>query len=143
MAFDFGLRWVGVAVGSTETRTTQAVATLNWGHRAVAMTQLTQLLDEWRPEKFVVGLPLNMDGSSSDMAVHAQAFGRHLTQRFHLGVAYVDERLSSHHAALVLRQRSGKPSGKKPQQMHHSLAAELILQTYFSAPPQAPRRLHP
>ena len=95
LCFDYGSKSIGVAVGQFITQTATPVADLtakdgipNWDH-------INQLIQEWQPDLLLVGLPLNMDGSSSEMAVRAKKFANRLHGRFGLPFAMVDERLSS------------------------------------------------
>ena len=95
MAFDFGLRHIGVAVGQAITGTANGVATVSANQGRPDWRQLKILLDEYKPAHLVVGLPLNMDGSHSEMADAAQDFAQALGQRSGLPVELHDERLSS------------------------------------------------
>ena len=115
LAFDYGTRRVGVAVGNTEIKVSQALKT-------IAATNAEILLKEWQPDQIVVGLPTHPDGSEHEMTAKSKRFGNQLHGRFNLPVSWVDERYTS----AVLE---GDP------QMHDNLdahSAALILEQYFA-----------
>ena len=129
MAFDFGLRHIGVAVGQTITATANGIATISANQGRPDWRHLQNLVDEYRPAQLVVGLPLNMDGSHSDMAGAAEKFAAKLQQRTELPVALHDERLSSRAAKALFQE--AKDLGQANTE--HELAACLILNSWFSA----------
>lgn len=93
--------------------------------------ELERLLEEWRPELLVVGNPLNMDDSDSELSRLAQKFGRRLAERFRLPVEFMDERLSSFEAKQLLRERGHR--GDYRESPADSLAAKLILESWLRA----------
>ncbi len=132
MAFDFGLRRIGVAVGHTGTGIASPLTTLNLPASGPDWNTITQLLDEWRPDALVIGVPYHMDGSDSDMSNAARRFGRQLNGRFGLPVHEVDERLSSMAAeAEHRRQRQGGRQRRTRKGDIDKLAASLILQAWL------------
>jgi len=130
LGFDYGTQRIGVAVGQTITHTATPLAALhardgvpNWDHIAT-------LISEWRPARLVVGLPLNMDGSESEMCVRAKKFANRLHGRFGVPVVTWDERLSSFEARgelLARGERNFKSAGVD------SLSARLILESWFAS----------
>ena len=78
VGFDFGSRWIGVAVGQTLTRQATPLTTL----KANDWESIKLLLDEWQPQRLVVGLPLSMTGEDQEMTASAKRFGRQLEGRF-------------------------------------------------------------
>ena len=133
MAFDYGLAHIGVAVGNRVTATAQPLTTLKARDGIPSWDQIGELLNEWRPQLLLVGLPLNMDGSSSELAVRAEKFSRRLQGRFAKDVAMVDERLSSFDAKQRLREMGHRCDYKA--QPADALAAALILETWLSELP--------
>jgi putative Holliday junction resolvase len=133
LSFDFGLKRIGVATGSMKTKTSQALSTLRAKSGEPDSRDLKKLLDDWKPELLVVGLPLSMDGSESTMSSAARQFGKKLSDYSGLPVYFVDERLSSVSADNILQDLI--LPGKKKTRKHHgaidNIAAQLILQTYF------------
>ena len=130
MAFDFGLRQIGVAVGNSLLGTSQPLSILR-AREGVPNWQVVQgLIDEWRPDLLVVGDPLNMDGSAGEICERARKFGRRLHGRLGLPVTKTDERLSSFEATHNRRQQGHR--GDFVEQPIDSYAAELILQTWLA-----------
>ncbi|MFV2090292.1 MAG: Holliday junction resolvase RuvX [Pseudomonadales bacterium] len=118
LAFDFGLKHIGVAVGQTITQTANPLTTLEARNGTPRWADIEHLSAEWRPVCLLVGLPLNMDDSESVMSGHARNFARKLQARLGLAVEMVDERLTSHAA-----RDSDQP---------HATAAALIAETWLS-----------
>ena len=121
LAFDFGLKRIGVAVGEPELGTAHPL-------RAVAgFAEIEKLVAEWQPARFVVGLPVAERGTHP-LARRVERFARQLEGRFHLPVSRVDERFSSVEAESRLKTSKTKAPIKKNID---SVAAQLILEQYF------------
>lgn len=129
LAFDYGLKQIGVAVGNTLLGTTRSVTVLRARDGIPDWAALEALVAEWQPDLLVVGDPLNMDGSVSELATRARKFGRRLHGRLGLPVAMTDERLSSYAAKQEQRQRGHRGDYKVAPV--DSQAAELILETWL------------
>ncbi|MAD01688.1 Holliday junction resolvase RuvX [Pseudomonas abyssi] len=132
MAFDYGTRQIGVAVGQTLTGSAEPLTNLRARDGVPDWEQVAKLIREWEPNVLVVGLPLNMDGSASDMSERAARFARRLNGRFQLPVETVDERLSTFEAKQHLKDQGRTPSGYREDPVD-SLAAALLLQTWLSS----------
>ena len=130
MAFDFGLRQIGVAMGNCLLGTTQPLPIVKAKDGQPGWAALEALIDEWRPDLVVVGDPLNMDGSASELSALAAKFARRLHGRLGLKVAMIDERLSSFEAKHNSREQGHR--GNYKRQPVDSLAAELILKTWLA-----------
>tara|TARA_R110002073_G_scaffold550_10_gene4566 strand:+ start:5167 stop:5592 length:426 start_codon:yes stop_codon:yes gene_type:complete len=130
MAFDFGLRQIGVATGNCLLGTTMPLAILKAKDGSPEWRIVENLVAEWRPDLLVVGDPLHMDGSASDLSALAARFARRLHGRLGLEVVMVDERLSSFEAKQESRERGHRGDFKR--QPVDSLAAELILRTWLA-----------
>ena len=133
MGFDYGTRQIGVAVGQTLTGSAEPLAELKARDGIPDWDQIARLIAEWKPDVLVVGLPLNMDGTGSDMSVRAQKFARRLEGRFHLPTHCVDERLSTFEAKQSLKDRGRMPSSFRDNPVD-SLAAALLLETWLNEP---------
>jgi len=117
LAFDFGLKRIGVAVGEPELGTAHPLP-------AVAQfAQIEKLVEEWHPAALVVGRPTSVQGEAHAMTRQAEDFARRLERRFKLPVARVDERFTSVEAESRLRGIRNKAVD--------SVAAQLILEQYF------------
>ena len=95
MAFDWGLRQIGVAVGNRLLGTSEPLTAVRARDGAADWAAIAALIDDWQPDLLLVGEPLHMDGTDSPMAGRARKFSRQLHGRFGLPVILVDERLSS------------------------------------------------
>ena len=135
LAFDFGSRWIGVAVGDTETRIASPVGLFEAGNAARRIAEVESLLREWRPDRLLVGLPLSAEGRDHEVTRRARRFARQLEARFRLPVDLSDERFSSASARETLRERGA--GGREHKRDVHALAAKIILQGYFD---ESPRR---
>jgi putative Holliday junction resolvase len=129
LAFDFGSRWIGVAVGDTETRIANPLGMFQAASGERRVAEIDALVREWRPGRLIVGLPLAMDGTEHDMTRRARRFARQLEARFRLPVVLADERLSSASARETLRE-DGR-GGREHKHETHALAASVILQSYL------------
>ena len=98
MGFDFGKRRIGIAVGQSVTGTASPVGIVNAREGKPEWQKIDKLVEEWQPGVIVVGLPINMDDSGSEMSAAAERFGRRLHGRYHLPVEMMDERLSTFEA---------------------------------------------
>jgi len=130
MSFDFGLRKIGVAVGQQLTQTASALPELPAKEGKPQWDTLTALIQEWQPDAFVVGLPLNEDGTENELTKRAKKFGNRLHGRYGLPLFTVNEHLSSYDARDQIRQYSGRAA--KSGRYIDSIAAVLILETWFS-----------
>jgi len=135
LAFDFGLRQIGVACGQTLTRAAKGLCIVKASDGIPNWDNLRALIDEWKPDLLLVGLPLNMDGSESDLSHLARKFARRLQGRFNLETLMVDERLTSHDIKSSIREQdlSSKGSHTDLSKIDH-LAAALILQSWLDDP---------
>ncbi len=127
MAFDYGTRRVGVAVGNTVTKAGEPLKTIAAPNADTLFRDIEMLLADWQPNQLVVGRPTHPDGQPHEMTAKAIRFGNQLHGRFHLPVAWVDERYSSvvlegdlqmrdnldaHSAALILEQYFAEVSSR-------------------------------
>ena len=130
IGFDFGARSIGVAYGQSLTGAAKELTPLKARDGVPNWQSVAELLAEWQPQQLVVGLPLNMDGTESDLGHRAEKFGRRLNGRFGLSVSYMDERLSSVEAKAMARERGHK--GDYGKHRIDSIAARLILESWFA-----------
>lgn len=131
IAFDFGLRSIGAAYGQTLTGSAQELTPIKAKDGTPNWQNIETLVREWKPNIFVVGMPLNMDGSESELAKRAKKFGRRLENKFQHPVHFMDERLSSFEAKEEAREKGHK--GNYREQPVDSIAARLILESWFNS----------
>jgi putative holliday junction resolvase len=129
LAFDFGTRKIGVAVGNTVVRVAHPLTTVEGEANAVRFKAIDALVAEWAPGALVVGRPLDGDGSEHEMTARAERFARALEARFGLPVARVDERFTTRAAATVLGDAGVR--GRAREAALDEVAAQLILQAWF------------
>jgi putative Holliday junction resolvase len=118
-AFDFGVKRIGVAMGNTMIRQAEPVKVISAIDNATRFADIQALLDEWKPARLVVGLPMHPDGAEHEMTARARKFANQLHGRFSLPVELVDERYSS----AVISAKRGEVIDDR--------AAAIILQQYF------------
>ncbi|MEQ1882537.1 MAG: Holliday junction resolvase RuvX [Burkholderiales bacterium] len=129
LAFDFGERRIGVAVGELALGIAHPVETIDAVATQPRFSRIAALIDEWRPVLLVVGLPRRMDGTEHQMTELARKFARRLHGRFGIEIALEDERLTSAEA-----EQDARDSGLSAAQikMHvDQLAAKAILDSFF------------
>ena len=132
LAFDFGEKFTGVAVGEFSIGVAHPLGLIVAEGSAARMNEVTGLVTEWKPHLLVLGLPLSMDGAEHDLTRRCRRFARQLEGRFGIPVKLVDERLSSAAAEEALRA-AGK-GGRKHKLYMHQVSAQIILQSYFDDP---------
>ena len=133
LGFDYGRRKIGIAVGQTSTGFAEGIATIPADSPAGPWLKIGKLIEDWRPDALVVGLPLAVDRSEPKFAGFAREFGRQLHCRFELPVNFVDETLTTDFADAIIRETTafGKRITKRRKSVRDQLAAELILKTYL------------
>ena len=130
LAFDFGLKHIGVAIGQEITNTAQTFFSLDAKNGEPDWSQLDLLVKEWNPKLMVVGNPLNMDGSDSEIKKDSDKFSDLINKRYNIPVELMDERLTTREAKARLKSEEGSfiSSGKDT----HQIAAQIILENWFS-----------
>ena len=108
MAFDYGQRRIGIAIGDQLTGSARGLNTVRRGQADTA-SRIDALIAEWRPEALVVGWPTQDDGEPTPLGPRIRTFGEELGQRHGLAVYWADERLSSHLGRERVRQRGTDP----------------------------------
>lgn len=131
LAFDFGERRIGVAVGEHLIHSANPLTTIDSESNEVRFAAITQLINEWQPKLLIVGLPLSLDGSETDVTQLCKKFARRLNGRFNLPVILVDERYSSAEASQLLNETGIK--GRAQKAMLDQVAAQTILGSYFDS----------
>lgn len=129
LAFDFGKKRIGVAVGQTVTKSARPLITIAAKDGKANWQDITPLINKWRPDALIVGIPLNMDGTEQPISSDARAFANALKEQYNLPVFEMDERLTTKDA----RERLFAEGGFKALQSGQvdQVAAQLILQNWF------------
>ncbi|MBM7343535.1 Holliday junction resolvase RuvX [Pantoea coffeiphila] len=129
LAFDFGTKSIGVAIGQQLTGTARPLTALKAQDGIPDWNKIEALLKEWQPDRVVVGLPLNMDGTEQPLTARARKFANRLHGRFGVQVDLHDERLSTVEARAELFERGGFRALSKGSV--DSLSAVIILESWF------------
>lgn len=132
MAFDFGTRSIGVAVGQTLTGSANEYPPLRAKDGIPNWQELDALLQQWQPTLIVVGLPVNMDGSEMEMTRRARKFGNRLNSRFGYPIAFADERLTTKEAKREAHHAGHR--GNYHKNPVDSIAARIILESWMAQP---------
>jgi putative Holliday junction resolvase len=130
LAFDFGEKRIGVAVGDWSVGIAHPLATIAAEDNGTRFAAIAALIDEWRPVELVVGVPAHDSGQAHSVGRLARRFARRLEGRFGIAAKLVDERLTSHAAETRLREAGAGPS--RIRQSLDAAAAQVILQSYFA-----------
>lgn len=131
LAFDFGEKRIGVAVGDMSIGIAHPLETIDSESNEVRFAAIAAMIAEWKPTQLVVGLPMYMDGTEHEMTRLSRKFARRLEGRFGLPAVMVDERLTSAEASQSLNEIGIR--GRNQKVMLDQVAAQTILQSYFDA----------
>jgi len=129
LAFDFGTRRIGIAVGNTLVRVAHPLATIDEERSEQRFESITELINEWQPAILVVGLPRHADGTEHAMTERARRFARQLHGRFRLPVEFSDERWTTELAQAALGAQG--TGGAVARGVRDRVAAQLILQSWL------------
>ena len=128
MAFDFGLKHIGIAIGQEITRTASTFYSINATEGHPDWTELDKIITEWKPNLFVVGDPFNMDGTRSKIQDLSDNFSSALNKRYDINIEKTDERLASREAKERLENLQ---IGTRDSSNKHSISAQVILEDWF------------
>jgi putative Holliday junction resolvase len=130
LGFDFGMKNIGVAVGQELTYTANPLTVIKAKDGIPNWDDIAKLLQQWKPQLLIVGLPLNMDGSEQEMTAAARRFGNRLNARFKLPIQWHDERLTTYEALDQLGINSKMQSNTRGDV--DRISAQLILQSWLN-----------
>ena len=117
LAFDFGTKSIGCAIGQSITGTAQALPAFKAQDGIPNWEAIEKCLKEWKPDVVIVGLPLNMDGTEQNLTLLARKFANRLQGRFGVNVHLQDERLTTTQARSEIFERGGFKALKKAKSM--------------------------
>ena len=129
LAFDYGLKKIGIAIGNSLTRQARPLEVLRPVTREQRFQAISGILSAWQPDRLIVGLPLTTDGGEQYASLRCRRFANQLHGRYGLEVELVDERGTSLEAQQILGNNDDDDA----------VAAALILQRYLDALPEAGR----
>jgi len=132
LAFDFGEKRLGVAVGELSLRMAHPLKTIHASADRERLRRVASLVEEWAPVLLVVGLPASLNGAEHALSARCRAFAERLQARFRIPTCLVDETLTSHAAGQALADAGVR--GARQKAVVDQVAAQQILQTFFSLP---------
>ncbi len=130
LGFDYGQKNIGVAVGQELTSTANPLTVIKAQNGIPNWDEVQTLLDQWKPDLLVVGLPLNMDGSEQRMTAASRKFGNRLNGRFQIPVEWQDERLTTFEALEQMGINSKLQANKRDDV--DRISAQIILQSWLN-----------
>jgi len=139
LAFDFGVKRIGVAIGSGQIRLAHPLVTIAVEKTKQRFEAIAKLIKTWQPELLVVGLPTHINSSEHELTRLSQRFARRLQGRFSIETVLVDERYTTLAASEILRELG--INGRKQKAKIDQIAAQQILQSFFDE--QAIVIIHP
>lgn len=131
IAFDFGVKKIGVAVGENITKTGRPLDVLNAKDGKPNWNIIKNLLIDWQPKFIIVGLPLNIDGTKQNITNKSEKFAQLLKCKFNVLVEMHDERLTTVEAKSIIFNKNGFKALSKKEKVH-SLSAVIILESWFN-----------
>ena len=129
LAFDFGKKRIGVAIGNSLLSKAQPLITVDSENTEQRFAMIAKLIETWQPVLLVVGLPMHSDGTAHELTHLSQRFARRLAGRFKIKVILKDERYTSQSASAALREVG--ITGRKQKTVLDQVAAQHILQSFF------------
>ncbi|MBI5450483.1 MAG: Holliday junction resolvase RuvX [Gammaproteobacteria bacterium] len=132
LGFDYGSKFIGVAVGQQLTGTSSPLQTIKVHDDKPDWPAIGRLIETWRPDALVVGIPLHMDGREQEMTHAARRFAKRLEGRYHLPVYETDELLTSLAADRIISGQQGGRRKPVDKDRIHQVSAQLILDTFLT-----------
>ncbi len=129
LGLDFGTKNIGFAVGNELTNSSSTFDSFSFKSRQELFNKIEEIINEWAISRIILGLPLNMDGTESNMSKLTRNLQKELLQKFKIECNLIDERLTSYEAKEILKEE-----GKKKKDIiknNHGLAAKLILDSWL------------
>ncbi len=131
MGFDFGRVRIGVAIGEAVTGSARPLCVLPTRQQQPDWVAIARLIQDWQPDRLVVGVPRQADDSANAVTEAALQFSRQLSKHFRLPVATIDERLSSWEAEQRCFETT-PTKRRRPDQTLDAQAAAVILESWFN-----------
>ena len=128
MAFDFGLRNIGIAIGQNITKSASTFYAIKAKEGEPDWMKLDSIVKEWEPSLFIVGDPINMDGTKSEFQKRILKFSNDLKKRYAINIYKMDERLTTKEAKERIKDES---NGLQASANKHSISAQIILEDWF------------
>ena len=130
LGIDYGLKSVGFAVGEQITNSCSTYFSKKFKNRKELVEKIKNLISEWDISTIVIGLPLNMDNSESEMSLEIRNFSKKLEKDINIKINFVDEKLTTYEAKQILKDLN--KNKQYIEKNNHGLAAKLILDSFMS-----------
>ena len=130
LGIDYGLKRVGFAVGEQITNSCSTYFSKKFKNRKELVEKIKNLISEWDISTIVIGLPLNMDNSESEMSLEIRNFSKKLEKDINIKINFVDEKLTTYEAKQIMRDLN--KNKQYIEKNNHGLAAKLILDSFMS-----------
>ena len=129
LGIDYGLKSVGFAVGEQITNSCSTYFSKKFKNRKELVEKIKNLISEWDISTIVIGLPLNMDNSESEMSLEIRNFSKKLEKDINIKINFVDEKLTTYEAKQILKNLN--KNKQYIEKNNHGLAAKLILDSFM------------
>ena len=129
LGIDYGLKRVGFAVGEQITNSCSTYFSKKFKNRKELVEKIKNLINEWDINIIVIGLPLNMDNSESEMSLEIRNFSKKLEKDINIKINFVDEKLTTYEAKQILKDLN--KNKQYIEKNNHGLAAKLILDSFM------------
>ena len=133
LAFDYGTQRIGVAAGNRQVGTAQGIDVVIVRDGAPDIDKINDLVDVWKPDCFVVGVPFTESENSMSLVKEIREFVKLLERLYTCPVFETNERLSSEESSNRINALSRRVSNKKKSHLRNMIAAEIILETFLSS----------
>lgn len=131
ISFDFGTKYIGVAIGQQITNTANMLQPIKIYNGLINWHDIKKIIKKWQPIKIIIGLPLNMDGTEQEISFKARKFAQQLEKKFQISIEMHDERMSTIEAKNNLFELGGFKMLKKCK--INSLSAVIILESWINS----------
>ena len=132
LSFDFGTKKIGIAVGQTVTKSSSPLTVLFNKENKVNWEEVSAIIDEWKPELLLIGKPLNMDGTDSDIMKVVDNFFKKLAKLSGIECEYVDERLTSFEARQNFKELMIENNKNIKKEIIDANAAKILIDNWFN-----------
>ena len=129
LGIDYGLKRVGFAVGEQITNSCSTYISKKFKNRKELVEKIKNLITEWDINTIVIGLPLNMDNSESEMSLEIRNFSKKLEKDINIKINFVDEKLTTYEAKQIMKDLN--KNKQYIEKNNHGLAAKLILDSFM------------
>ena len=132
LSFDFGTKKIGIAVGQTITQSSSPLTVIFNKENKVNWQEISQIVSEWKPDLLLIGKPLNMDGTDSDIMTLVEKFTEKLAKLTNIKCEYIDERLTSFEARQNFKELMIDNNKSIKKEIIDANAAKILIDNWFN-----------